>query len=241
MSFRTCFGISNKIFAFTLAEVLITLGIIGVVAAITIPGLVTKYQQSIAESKLKKMYSTLLNAEKMAFAEYDEPPESWARPESSISKEWFQKYYLPFLNKANVEHRSKTQKDSYPIYNMNGQLADTQPGGRMFTKFSDGSCITHFVNNQFYFLVYDVNCSSPPNVLGKDVWDIAEYSWNTYLYQNGFLEKRETIPQIKNYRTAGREQYVENCKTGTHMGGAPTTCFAVFVADGFKFSKDLHW
>ena len=37
----------------------------------------------------------------------------------------------------------------------------------------------------------------------------------------------------KNYRTAGREQYVENCKTGTHMGGAPTTCFAVFVADGF--------
>ena len=31
--------------AFTLAEVLITLGIIGVVAAITIPGLIAKYQK----------------------------------------------------------------------------------------------------------------------------------------------------------------------------------------------------
>ena len=40
--------------AFTLAEVLITLGIIGVVAAITIPGLITKYQKLVTVVKLKK-------------------------------------------------------------------------------------------------------------------------------------------------------------------------------------------
>jgi prepilin-type N-terminal cleavage/methylation domain-containing protein len=32
---------------FTLAEVLITLGIIGIVAAMTIPGLITKYQNML--------------------------------------------------------------------------------------------------------------------------------------------------------------------------------------------------
>lgn len=45
--------------AFTLAEVLITLGIIGVVAAITIPGLITKYQKLATVVKLKKVYSQL--------------------------------------------------------------------------------------------------------------------------------------------------------------------------------------
>ena len=34
-------------FGFTLAEVLITLGIIGVVAALTLPSLVTNYQKQI--------------------------------------------------------------------------------------------------------------------------------------------------------------------------------------------------
>ncbi len=47
---------------FTLAEVLITLGIIGVVAALTIPTLVQNYQEKVTVNKVKKMYSTLSNA-----------------------------------------------------------------------------------------------------------------------------------------------------------------------------------
>ena len=46
----------DKRSAFTLAEVLITLGIIGVVAAVTIPALVTTYQKRATESQLKKAY-----------------------------------------------------------------------------------------------------------------------------------------------------------------------------------------
>ena len=47
--------------AFTLAEALITLGIIGVVAAITIPMLYSKYQKLVIEEGLKKTYSDLAN------------------------------------------------------------------------------------------------------------------------------------------------------------------------------------
>lgn len=48
--------------AFTLAEVLITLGIIGVVAAMTIPTLLAKYQEKQTVTKLKQTYSILSQA-----------------------------------------------------------------------------------------------------------------------------------------------------------------------------------
>ena len=53
---------NNKCFGFTLAEVLITLGIIGVVAAITIPTLVTNYKEKVFVVSAKKTYSGLTNA-----------------------------------------------------------------------------------------------------------------------------------------------------------------------------------
>ena len=63
-------GLSKCKFAFTLAEVLITLGIIGVVAAMTIPTLITKYQEKQIVSRLTKVYSTLSQAYQMSQAEY---------------------------------------------------------------------------------------------------------------------------------------------------------------------------
>ena len=45
--------------AYTLAEVLITLGIIGVVAAMTLPALVNKYRTIVDETKVKKNTSDM--------------------------------------------------------------------------------------------------------------------------------------------------------------------------------------
>ena len=47
--------------AFTLAEVLITLGIIGVVAALTLPSIINKFQMKTFEVAFKKEYSVLNN------------------------------------------------------------------------------------------------------------------------------------------------------------------------------------
>lgn len=55
--------------AFTLAEVLITLGIVGVVAAITIPGLITSYRAIVLESQFKEQYSRLAQALRMMVKE----------------------------------------------------------------------------------------------------------------------------------------------------------------------------
>ena len=47
---------------YTLAEVLITLGVIGIVSAITLPNLIFFYQNKVLESNFKKSYSNLLQA-----------------------------------------------------------------------------------------------------------------------------------------------------------------------------------
>ena len=58
---------------FTLAEVLITVGIIGVVAAMTMPTLVGKYQEKVTISKLKKMNTVLNQAFQMAVKDHGTP------------------------------------------------------------------------------------------------------------------------------------------------------------------------
>ena len=68
--------LTSKKAAFTLAEVLIALAIIGIVAAMTIPTLVAKYQEKVTVTRFKWVYSTLANAFTMAVAE-NGVPETW--------------------------------------------------------------------------------------------------------------------------------------------------------------------
>lgn len=68
--------------AFTLAEVLITLGIIGVVAAMTLPIVVSKYQERVTVTKVKKIYSNLSNAYLLAKSK-NGAPSSWATTNST--------------------------------------------------------------------------------------------------------------------------------------------------------------
>ena len=65
--------ITSQKSAFTLAEVLITLAIIGVVAAMTIPTLISDYQEKVTVTKVKKMYSILSNAYQLHIADHGTP------------------------------------------------------------------------------------------------------------------------------------------------------------------------
>ncbi len=104
----------TKKIAFTLAEVLITLGIIGVVAAMTIPGLITKCRKNVIETQLKETYSMMNQALKLA--EYDyEDMDGWDYPVGegelggTSAYEWFKKYLQPYL-------KSSTVSSSYHLY-----------------------------------------------------------------------------------------------------------------------------
>ena len=78
---------------FTLAEVLVTIGIIGIVAALTIPNLTRKWEERAIISKYKKMYSTLANAYNRAVAD-NGSPEYWDLSDKSS----LLKMLEPYLN-----------------------------------------------------------------------------------------------------------------------------------------------
>ena len=61
---------------FTLAELLIVLGIIGIIAALTMPALIASHKEKETVTRLKKAYSTLSNAYNLAIAE-NSTPENW--------------------------------------------------------------------------------------------------------------------------------------------------------------------
>ncbi len=103
-------GFMKKENAFTLAEVLITLGIIGVVAAMTLPTLVQKYRNQVVETRLKKFYSAINQAVKMAEVDYGDK-KIWYQDVGGLAVDsegnpiegssnidiWFQKYLAPYL------------------------------------------------------------------------------------------------------------------------------------------------
>ena len=67
----------SKRAAFTLAEVLITLGIIGIVAAVTIPTLISKYQDFSLKVQFKKTYAVLQQALQRAEYEFAVQPKCY--------------------------------------------------------------------------------------------------------------------------------------------------------------------
>lgn len=101
----------SKNFGFTMAEILISLTVIGVVAAITMPALITKYQKLQTVNQLKKAYTILNNTYKMS--EIDNGTyENWSKIEDEITpREYAEKYFIPYVKAIRT---CKYPKNCYP-------------------------------------------------------------------------------------------------------------------------------
>ncbi len=85
---------------FTLAEVLITLGIIGVVAALTMPTVLSNYRKSQVVNSLKKNYSLFSQAVQMAESKHgftNDWPTCDVGASIDCTKEFFENYLAPEL------------------------------------------------------------------------------------------------------------------------------------------------
>ncbi len=93
----------KKKIGFTLAEVLITLAVIGVVAALTIPTLVQNYKKKVVETKLSQFYTMMNQAVKLS--EIDNGEQSTWLPNSGdySIEEYFNKYFAPYLKVVKTE------------------------------------------------------------------------------------------------------------------------------------------
>ena len=108
---------SRKI-AFTLAEVLITLGIIGVVASLTLPPLIQKHQKQVWVNQLKKSVSTWENGFKMMLADAETDDllntEFWQKLQELAGGEEYFQYSCEF-SEVNFDSNDKILKKYFKI------------------------------------------------------------------------------------------------------------------------------
>ncbi|MCM1340002.1 MAG: type II secretion system GspH family protein, partial [Muribaculaceae bacterium] len=172
-------------------EVLITLGIIGVVAAMTIPNPIMKYQERQTIIKLSKFYATLMNAQRMAESEYGEMI-SWF---SEVSDDG--KYGKLFYDRLSKYMNAKTDcgytpnyfckrdlypnKSGYAYKNGLGLNSGFTLGGVYGGMLADGTLwgvgqsieptlIWGRFGGAYAYIYVDINGYSNPNVLGKDAF-----------------------------------------------------------------------
>ena len=177
--------------AFTLAEVLITLGIIGIVAAMTIPTLMQKYYEKQTVVKLKETYSILSQALKSASQE-EGLPEEWglhtATPETAEKGGAILKKYLKLATDCGVNDERGTcfPKENYVSLDKKESynLANTPYEYKMI--LLNGSAITfRFVMPEAEKPLYDAgmimsfkvdtNGPAKPNVIGRDLFMMRYY------------------------------------------------------------------
>ena len=144
---------------FTLAEVLITLVIIGVVAALTIPNVIYETKKKEYSSRLKKFYSTMKQVVQKAEADGNSWDE-WATSPSAGSLDFQKKYLLPYISYNKVQ----------------------VVGNIVYTYLNDGSYF-YTVRGSCMDFNFDVNGERKPNEAGRDIFAFLYCPNGTPYYQ----------------------------------------------------------
>ena len=167
--------------AFTLAEVLITLGIIGVVAAMTMPVLFAKYQHRVLETAFKKSYANLYNAVNLTIFELGAPNMA-----SSFIAYNDNEFYVSVYNKLNTietisekYYSTKIDLKGYTKKSIKG-ASPTQSQTRIGHILADGSAIGGMKNSGGWYFTIDTNGPQKgPNAYGHDIFIFVIKSANS--------------------------------------------------------------
>ena len=124
---------------FTLAEVLITLGIIGIVAALTIPTLVRNYKKSEIETKLKRFYSYMNQAIQLAEIDYGDKITWDIGSKSSLADCKTNQYSEACLTAFFNKYLKNYLKYDKVKYDTDGPVIET--GHKLLVYMSDGSVV----------------------------------------------------------------------------------------------------
>ncbi len=170
-----------------MAEVLITLGIIGVVAAMTLPNLVAKYRGQAVVTKLKKMYSVMSQVMLMSVPDGDYNNIPIIDGGINGVNNFFNEYLKPQLKILRVCHIDSKEcwaetrdKSNKKVSVGSGTLPFITTDGYAFTidtwNAQDYETVSkrygiNFSGNSPMLVIYaDANGFQKPNVLGKDVF-----------------------------------------------------------------------
>ena len=171
----------NMIKAFTLAETLVTLMIIGVIAAMTIPGLQKVSEERSIPPRVLKAYNTVSTATKELRQEYG-PIKLW--PWANTEEVFTNMYMKKFNIAQNCKNNGGCFGNEYAQKTLAGQAGNkyqtdkgwytfaTADGMLWAAKAFDGCNRTesNYVKNSCAYFEVDVNGQKEPNMVGVDTF-----------------------------------------------------------------------
>ena len=208
---------------FTLAEVLITLGIIGIVASLTMPSLIQNHRKKVVETRLQKFYSTINQA--IILSELDNGEKTEWRPVDT--DDFWNNYISSYLKYLKVED-SGTYKI---VYFTDGSLVAINIYS---LSNSDGQVIYQSYGGHFVFFPEAKNYS-----LG-----MISQSYGRKSFRFGFWPN-ETSSVFKYHSKKGVEPYLanwggdlnalySNTTYGCNEIGNGSWCTAIIQNNGWK-------
>ena len=224
--------------AFTMAEVLITLGIIGIVAAMTLPALVAKYQKNVTSNRLKKIYSTLSQALNRSQVdngdieqwEWEQIHGTSGANEAQAMEVFASKYFIPYFAKLKKDTYTTLKDFGYKnSLGMDTVYQNVKVG--FVTLYDNTILIIDFdavepdENNPDPVLdglmIYaDINGLKNPNTIGSDIFPF-KISTSTGKF----------MPDITTYN---RSELIDKCENYEQRG---YFCTALIMNDGWEISE----
>lgn len=196
---------------FTLAEVLITLGIIGIVAALTIPTLVSSYQKNVVATKLKKFYSNMYQAVNLSIND-NGAPSNWtfgAAASGDDTLTWFYTYMAPYFKYTSLTKNSQN----------------------IFVYLSDGSRITFYKNSTNQVEIYFYTEPNKTSIVGKNAFFfLLDPASQTNIFR----------PDDNGAVGTDRTKWLTGTRACTTSGNK-MSCTGLIMFDGWKISDDYPW
>lgn len=205
---------------FTLAEVLITLGIIGAVAALTMPVLVGNYQKKQTVTKLKRAFSVLSQAVLMSELD-NESTEFWNY--NLEAKEFYDIYLKKYLITTEDVQFSEIRKVVTYRYLNNVEAEGAIGNNNSYAiKLNDGTFVIidgwfDAIEGNSRNIIFDINGLAKPNKIGRDVF------------------------YFRLYKKKGLIGYDESGDQGCERNATGYSCSQKIMEDGWEIKDDYPW
>lgn len=227
--------------AFTMAEVLITLGIIGIVAAMTMPGVIKGYQKEQMANQLKKVYSVMQQALQRAEVDY-EGVEFW---NFSLRANEFTDMYIKPYYQILTDYDNTDFPSDYHTYCLDGRECDSYGAFQSSSRIilNDGTLLAfHPARNttpdgpiNVITIIADINGFKKPNQYGRDIFMFsAEASKGIRPYGMGTINGLADLPR---YHT--RDYLLNGEYRSCQYDGV--FCAAIIMIDNWEIKDDYPW
>lgn len=247
----------KRIKAFTLAEILITIAIIGVVASLTIKSVIVSTQKEQTVVRVKKAYTVLYQALYRAEVRNG----SFQNWDFNINaSDFFQRYLNGFIvvGKDRVQSNKKRPVQYYElngdplnlgIFQDSWAKVEGVGNGYSFT-LPDGTKIflsdTNFYADEepdHVLFVIDINGDNGPNTMGKDLFCFCLYKTRGLLpfYTSDHETGANTPFKKRELLISGGVDNDERYKYYCEKKARGEWCAALIMVDGWRIKDDYPW